>query len=92
MIWDRTGGIELHMQYGVVNSGGYLQIGTAEEPFCSGTALIKLYGHQRSINLPIYGAKVLAVRFGSIDIHGCPKTTTWTELDITAEVGDNEIR
>ena len=91
MIWDRTGGIELHMQYGVVNSGGYFQIGTEEEPFCHGTALIKLYGHQRSINLPIYGAKVLAVRFGSIDIHGCPKTTTWTELDVTAEEGDTQI-
>ena len=58
MIWDRSDGIQLNMQYGVVNSGGYLQIGTEEEPFCSGNALIKLYGHQRSINLPIYGAKV----------------------------------
>ena len=35
--------------------------------------------------------QVLAVRFGSIDIHGCPKTTTWTELDLTAEAGDTEI-
>ena len=57
-IWDRADGIELHMQYGIVNNGGYFQIGTEEEPFCSGKALIKMYGHQRSINLPIYGAKV----------------------------------
>ena len=91
MIWDRQDGLELHMDYGVVNSGGSFSIGTEEEPFCSGNALIKLYGHQRSINLPIYGAKVFAVRFGTFDVHGCPITTTWTELDETAEVGDEEI-
>ena len=91
MIWARKGGIELHMDYGIVNNGGHFEIGTEEEPFCSGTALIKLYGHQRSINLPIYGAKVFAIRFGTIDIHGCPKTTTWCELDQTAEPGDTEI-
>ena len=91
MIWDRKDGIELHMQYGVVNSGGHFEIGTEDEPFCEGSALIQLYGHQRSINLPIYGAKVLAVRFGTLDIHGCPKTTTWTELEKTVEAGEDEI-
>ena len=91
MIWDRQDGLELHMDYGIVNSGGSFSIGTEEEPFCSGNALIKLYGHQRSINLPIYGAKVFAVRFGTFDVHGCPITTTWTELDETAEVGDDEL-
>ena len=90
-IWDDADGIELHMHYGVVNNGGHFEIGTEEAPFCSGNALIKMYGHQRSVNLPIYGAKVLAVRFGSIDIHGCPKTTTWTEMDITAEAGETSI-
>jgi len=90
-IWDDADGIELHMHYGVVNNGGHFQIGTEEAPFCNGDALIKMYGHQRSINLPIYGAKVLAIRFGTIDIHGCPKTTTWTELSQTAEIGDQSI-
>ena len=90
-IWDRTDGIELHMQYGVINNGGHFEIGTEDEPFCEGDALIMMYGHQRSINLPIYGAKVLAVRFGTLDIHGCPKTTTWTELDVTVEAGESEI-
>ena len=91
LIWDRKDGIELHMQYGIVNSGGSFEIGTEEEPFCPHKALIMLYGHQRSINLPIYGAKVLAVRFGTFDIHGCRKTTTWTELSETAEAGTSEI-
>jgi len=91
LIWDRSDGIELHMQYGVVNNGGHFEIGNEDEPFCEGNALIKLYGHQRSINLPIYGAKVLAIRFGTISIFGCPKTTTWTELAETVEEGDTQI-
>ena len=57
MIWDRVDGIELHMDYGIVNNGGSFELGTEEEPFCSGDATIMLHGHQRSINLPIYGAK-----------------------------------
>jgi hypothetical protein len=91
MIWDHSPGIELQFQYGIVNSGGKFQIGTEEEPFCEESALIKVFGNQRSINLPIYGAKVFAIRFGWIDIHGCPITTTWTELDQTVEVGSEEI-
>ena len=84
LLWDRQDGIELHIQYGIVNSGGRIEIGTEENPFCPYKATMVVYGHQRSINLPIYGAKVLAVRFGSIDIYGCPITTTWTELNVTA--------
>ena len=34
---------------------------------------------------------MFAVRFGTFDVHGCPITTTWTELDETAEVGDDVI-
>ena len=91
-IWDRKDGIELHMQYGIVNAGGHFEIGTEDDPFCEGTAVIQIYGHQRSINLPIYGAKVLAIRFGTLDMHGCPKTTTWTELEKTVEKGENVIQ
>ena len=72
------------MDYGVVNNGGHSDLGTEEDPFCSGNAFIKLYENQRSINLPIYGAKVFAIRFGTVSIYGCPKITTWTELDQTA--------
>ena len=92
MLWARKGSVELHMEYGVVNNNGSFEIGSEDEPFCSGTALIKLHGHQRSMNLPIYGAKVFAVRFGTIDIHGCPITTTWSELDGTVKSGDTEIK
>ncbi|CAF4569822.1 unnamed protein product, partial [Rotaria socialis] len=32
--------------------------------------IITMYGHLRSIELPIFGAKVLAVRDGILDMHG----------------------
>ena len=91
MIWARKDGIELHLQYGIVTAGGSFEIGTEKDPFCSGKAKITLYGNQRSTNLPIYGAKVFAVRFGQFSMHGCPKTTTWTELNKTAEIGHSTI-
>ena len=91
MIWARKNGVELHMEYGVVNNNGSFEIGSEDELFCSGSALIKMYGHQRSVNLLIYGAKVCAVRFGTLDIHGCPVTTTWSGLDGAVYPGDAEI-
>ena len=50
-----------------------------------------MYGHHRSIHLPIYGAKVFAVRSGTIDIHGAPITPTWTFLETAAVAGDTAI-
>jgi len=42
-------------------------------------------------DLPIYGAKTIAVRFGTLDVHGLPKLPTWTKLSANATVGDNVI-
>ena len=41
--------------------------------------------------LPIYGAKNIAVRFGTLDLHGLPKLPTWTKLGATAQVGATVI-
>ena len=49
-----------------------------------------MYGHHRSIRLPIYGAKVFATRTGTVDMHGCD-VVTWTQLAQTANAGDNTI-
>ncbi len=51
MIWDHAPGIELHMQYGIVNGGGHFEIGTEEEPFCEESALIKLRVRNRWLTL-----------------------------------------
>ena len=46
-----------------------IQIGTEEEPYL-GEAEIVLHGHLRAKELPIFGAKTLAVRNGSLELHG----------------------
>ena len=68
------------------------QVGTEANPFPEQyTATIKLYGHLRSRELPIYGTKVLALREGTLDLHGHPTPVTWTTLSTTANAGDTQI-
>ena len=50
-----------------------------------------MYGSVRSIELPIYGAKVIAVRNGTLDMHGQPVGVTWTHLGQTATAGSYHI-
>ena len=53
----------------------------------------KLYstGHVLSTEIPVYGAKTLALREGEIDLHGRPLNVTWTRLAQTADPGDTMI-
>jgi hypothetical protein len=37
--------------------------------------------------LPIYGNKVIGVRFGVIEMHGIERPITWTKLAATVDVG-----
>ena len=84
--------VTLNAEYIIVNNNGHLEIGTEEEPYpCDKKAEIVLYGHHRSVKLPLFGAKVLAIRTGTLDLHGCRKEHTWTLLENTAEVGDDKI-
>jgi len=45
------------------------QIGTEEEPFRH-KGIITMYGQVRAKELPVYGAKTLAVRHGTLELHG----------------------
>ena len=51
VIWARKSGIELHAEYVVITNKdqdqGSFEIGTEDEPFCSGSAHIIMHGHQR---------------------------------------------
>ena len=90
LIWDvDQDGLELSAEY-VVIVDGHFEIGTEAEPMMN-QATITIYGHHRSIHLPIYGAKCFAVRSGTVDIHGAPVVPTWTFLEQTAEAGDSSI-
>ncbi len=50
-----------------------------------------MYGQPKSIDLPTFGAKVLACYACQIDLHGSPRIA-WTELAQTVYPGSNTIR
>lgn len=70
----------------LVVDGGKLQIGTEKKPF-QHKAKIVLHGHLHNKRLPIFGTKVLAVREGTLDLHGKVVPITWTHLAKTAVPG-----
>ncbi|KAM4688908.1 fibrocystin-L [Discoglossus pictus] len=89
LIFDEAD-IELQSENILITDGGHLQIGTEDAPF-QHKAIITLHGHLRSPELPVYGAKTLAVREGTLDLHGLPVPVTWTRLAQTAEAGTSTI-
>ncbi|XP_078542271.1 fibrocystin-L [Lissotriton helveticus] len=82
--------IELQAENILITDGGALQIGTEDAPF-QHKAIITLHGHLRSPELPLYGAKTLAVRQGILDLHGLPVPVTWTRLAQTAEANSSTL-
>ncbi len=68
LLFDKAD-IELHAENILIVDGGALQVGTEEEPF-QHQATIMMHGHLRSQELPLFGAKTLAVRNGTLDLHG----------------------
>lgn len=65
--------IELQAENILITDGGRLQIGQEGAPF-QHKAIITLHGNLRSPELPVYGAKTLAVREGVLDMHGLSHT------------------
>jgi len=63
----------------IMVEGGYLEVGTEDFPYTS-KMQITMYGNKYDPYLPIYGNKVIGVRFGTIDMHGIQRVTTWTRL------------
>ncbi|XP_069076732.1 fibrocystin-L-like isoform X2 [Pleurodeles waltl] len=82
--------IELQAENILIADGGVLQIGTEDAPF-EHKAIITLHGHLRSKELPLYGTKTLAVREGTLDLHGLPVPVTWTRLAQTAEANSSTL-
>jgi hypothetical protein len=63
LIFDDNQDIELNVEYIIITDGGKFQVGSKEQPF-QHKAKITMYGSVRSLELPIFGAKVLALRNG----------------------------
>ena len=84
--------VTLSAEYIIVTQNGHFMVGTEENPYpCDKIAEIVLFGHRRSIQLPMFGSKVLGVRTGKLDLHGCRKEHTWTVLESTVEAGSDRI-
>jgi hypothetical protein len=71
-------------------NGGYMEVGTEEFPYTS-KITITMHGLISDPYLPIYGNKVIGVRYGTLDMHGPVRTPTWTLLEYTSEPGDTVI-
>ncbi|XP_072104046.1 PKHD1 like 1, tandem duplicate 1 [Mobula birostris] len=89
LIFDEVD-IEFQAENILITDGGLLQVGTSSTPF-QHKATITLHGHLRSRELPLYGSKTLAVREGTLELHGQPVPVTWTHLSETAEAGTSTI-
>ena len=72
--------------------GGSFIVGTERQPFLH-KAIITLVGSPVSQEIPVYGAKVLACRFCTLDLHGRPLLAdrTHTKLARTARKGEMEL-
>lgn len=71
-------------------NGGHMEVGTEEFPYTS-KLTITMHGSVFDPYLPIYGNKVIAVRFGTLDLHGVERSPTWTLLDTTVEAGGSQV-
>jgi hypothetical protein len=67
-------------------SGGFMEMGTSQFPYTS-RLTITMHSKIDDPYLPIYGNKVIGLRFGTLDMHGVQKTPTWTFMDATVEKG-----
>lgn len=81
----------LDAHYIFVNGvGALLEVGTEEFPYTS-KITITMHSSASDPYLPIYGNKVIGVRYGTLDMHGPVRTPTWTMLETTAVSGSTTI-
>lgn len=84
--------VGLHAEWIMVRgAGSALTVGQEDKPFTHHAA-ITLHGRRSTAReIPSYGAKNIAIRYGTLDLHGLPKTPTWTRLGRTAMAGDDTL-
>ena len=70
--------------------GGHMEVGTEQYPYTS-KLVITMHSNRSSPELSIFGNKVIAMYNGILDLHGIPRNPTWTELDVTANIGATQL-
>jgi G8 domain len=63
----------------VMVKNGYFEVGTEEFPYTS-KLIITMHGNKQMPEMPVYGNKVIACRHCQLEMHGIPRTPTWTSL------------
>ena len=63
LIFDDNQDVSLSVEYIIISDGGKFQVGTKQNPFLH-KAIITMHGSVRSIELPIFGSKVLGLKNG----------------------------
>jgi hypothetical protein len=83
--------LELHAKYIFVLGGGLLRAGSSTSPH-TGEIAITLHGSNNDLSVQRWGSKVLAVmRGGKIQLHGKPRTPSWTHLVSSAPAGSSLV-
>ncbi|XP_019346863.2 fibrocystin isoform X1 [Alligator mississippiensis] len=90
LLFGGPGPVGLHAHYILVSDGGKLQVGSPNAPFCC-KAHIHLYGSLHTPNFFPFGAKFLAVRNGTLSIHGWVPNVVFTHLKSAAHVNDTRL-
>ncbi|XP_063279528.1 fibrocystin isoform X2 [Prinia subflava] len=90
LLFTGPGPVELHAHYILVSDGGELHVGSPEAPFHH-KAHIYLYGSLHSPPLFPYGVKFLAVRNGTLSIHGWMPKVIFTHLKSSANASDTRL-
>jgi len=70
-------------------NNGVFEAGTKADPYSS-KLTITMHGVKYDPTVPIYGNKVLGVRYSTLDLHGLQRDS-WGQLEDTATAGDNFI-
>jgi hypothetical protein len=71
-------------------SGGKMEVGTEDFPYTS-KITITMHSSIDDPYLPIYGNKVIGVRYGTLDMHGIERNPVWTYLEQTSEIGNTVL-
>ncbi|NXA42512.1 PKHD1 protein, partial [Eudromia elegans] len=90
LVFTGPGPVELHAHYILITDGGELHVGSSKAPFHH-KAHIYLYGSLHSSPVFPYGIKFMAVRNGTLSMHGWMPKVAVTHLKSPARAKDTRL-
>lgn len=90
LIFSDESEITLQAEMIMINYGSF-QIGTEDDPYMNKLTII-LYGGYYNRQLPVFGNKVIGCHACQFDIHGKPRSRTWSELNSSISAGATTLK